>query len=222
MLVQAVLKVVLVDVNPAVVRAWQTIFADSPEVQIVQGSILDQRVDAWVTPTNAQGSMNGGLDAVLKRHFGASIEQSVQKEIRRLYGGHLPVGCAVCVPTGWSVPRFLISTPTMVGSAENISETHNVALACAAAFQAIHQQNRTGEGSITAVALPGLGARTGGVPVLTCARLMWTAYNLFNDYEFRNFDTMRAALAEHLDTLTSGSDETRLRIQLPPNNDWLQ
>jgi O-acetyl-ADP-ribose deacetylase (regulator of RNase III) len=222
MRVRADLKVVLVDVNPAVVRAWQTAFADSPEVRIFQGSILEQRVDAWVTPTNARGKMDGGLDAVLKRHFGAQIEKAVQKEIRRLYEGHLPVGCAVCVPTGETWPRFLISTPTMERSAENISETHNVALACAAAFQAIHQQNRTGQGSITSVALPGLGTRTGGVPVLTCAHLMWTAYNLFTDYEFRNFETMRAGLAEQLDTLASSAEATRMRIQLPPDNDWVQ
>jgi O-acetyl-ADP-ribose deacetylase (regulator of RNase III) len=222
MLVQAVLKVVLVDVNPEVVRAWRQVFADNPEVRIVQGSILEQQVDAWVTPTNSRGSMDGGLDAVIKRHLGSRIEKAVQKEIRRLHDGHLPVGCAVCVPTGRSVPRFLISTPTMERSAENISATHNVALACAAAFQAIHQQNRSGQGTITSVALPGLGASTGSVPVLVCANLMWTAYNLFNDYDFRNFDTMRAALAEQLDRLASSAESTRTRIQLPPGNEWVQ
>jgi O-acetyl-ADP-ribose deacetylase (regulator of RNase III) len=221
MFVKAMLQVTLVDINPAVVRAWLTVFDDCPEVRLVQGSILEQKVDAWVTPTNAQGRMDGGLDAILKRHFGAGIEKAVQKEIHRLYGGHLPVGCAVCVPTGRRAPRYLVSTPTMVASVENISETHNVALACAAAFQAIHQQNRTGRGSITSVALPGLGTNTGGVPVLTCAHLMWTAYNLFNDYEFRSFDAMQAGLAEQLVTLASSAGTTRMRIQLPSNNDWV-
>jgi O-acetyl-ADP-ribose deacetylase (regulator of RNase III) len=219
---KGVLKVVLVDVNPAVVRAWRKVFDASSEVQVVQGSILEQRVDAGVTPTNARGQMDGGLDAVLKRHFGSRIEKAVQKEIGHLYDGHLPVGCAVCVPTGETWPRFLISTPTMEASAENIRETDNVALACAAAFQAIHQQNRGGQGSIGSVALPGLGTNTGGVPVRTCAHLMWTAYNLFRDYEFRNFDTMRAALAEQLDNLASSADVMPTRIQLPVNNDWVQ
>jgi O-acetyl-ADP-ribose deacetylase (regulator of RNase III) len=221
MLVQAVLKVVLVDVNPAVVRAWREAFADNPEVEIVQGSMLGQRVDAWVTPTNAQGRMDGGLDAVLKRHFGPGIQRKVQREIRRLDERVLPVGRAVWVETGEVVPRFLISAATMLGPTDNISGTRNVALACAAAFQAVHQQNRAEPASIRSVALPGLGASTGGVPARTCANLMWTAYNLFNDYEFRSFDAMRAGLAERLDELAAASESSRQRVQLPPNNGWV-
>jgi hypothetical protein len=108
-----------------------------------------------------------------------------------------------------------------VGSVEDVSATQNVALACAAAFQAVHQQNRAEPGSIRSVALPGLGASTGRVPVRACANLMWTAYNLFNDYQFRNFDAMRAGLAERLAELAVTSESARLRIQLPPNNDWV-
>src|SRR5262249_42020155 len=121
MLVKFVLKVVLVDVNPAVGAAWRTAFSDHPEVQIVRGSLLDQRVDAWVTPTNARGQMDGGPDAVLKRHFGALTEKRVQQEIRNLYDGLMPLGSATCVLTGRDLPRFLISTPTMVTSAEDVS-----------------------------------------------------------------------------------------------------
>jgi O-acetyl-ADP-ribose deacetylase (regulator of RNase III) len=222
MLVKSVLKLVLVDINPAVVRAWREVFAEAPEVQIVQGSILEQRVDAWVTPTNSRGRMDGGLDAVLKRHFGARIEKKVQEEIARVHEGVLPVGCATCVPTDSAVPRFLISTPTMELSEENISETQNVALACAAAFQAIHQQNRSGAGIISSVAVPGLGTNTGGVPVRTCGNLMLTAYNLFRDYEFRNFSTMRAALTDYLAGLAANSGSGSLRIELPGGNDWLR
>jgi O-acetyl-ADP-ribose deacetylase (regulator of RNase III) len=218
MLVKSVLRVVLVDINPAVVRAWRSAFSDLPEVKVVQGSILDQNVDAWVTPTNAGGNMNGGLDAVIKRHLGAAIERSVKAEIHREYQGHLPVGCATCVPTGASVPRFLISTPTMESSAEDISETLNVALACAAAFQMVHIQNRRAPGSITSVALPGLGASTGGVPVRVCANLMWTGYTLFGDCEFRNFATMRAALLEQLGAVKTWAEETRIRINVPTTN----
>src|SRR5262245_11232379 len=108
MLVKSVLKVVLVDVNPQVVKAWQAAFSDIPEVKTVRGSILNQKVDAWVTPTNARGSMDGGVDAVIKRHLGAPIEKRVQEEIAQRYQGMLPVGHATCVPTGVAVPRFLI------------------------------------------------------------------------------------------------------------------
>ena len=57
-------RVVLVDVNFEVVRAWRTAFAADPDVEVVHGSILDQDVDAWVTPTNSRGRMDGGVDGL--------------------------------------------------------------------------------------------------------------------------------------------------------------
>jgi len=194
-------KVVLVDINPKMVQAWRTTFEENPEVEIVQGSMLEQPVSAWVSPTNARGSMDGGLDAIIKNHLGAKIESQVQKEIGRKHGGFLPVGHATCVPTGLDVPRFLISTPTMHASSQDISDTLNVALACAAAFQAVHMQNALEPGSIRSVALPGLGANTGRVPAEICADLMWTGYNLFRDRVFTDFAALREALEEQLGEL---------------------
>jgi O-acetyl-ADP-ribose deacetylase (regulator of RNase III) len=194
-------KVILVDVNPHVVKAWRATFEENPEVDIVHGSMLDVQASAWVSPTNSRGSMDGGLDAIIKKHFGPQIETRLQKEIGRRYSGFLPVGHAVCIPTDWQTPRYLISTPTMHASSQDISDTLNVALACAAAFQAVHQQNAREPGSIRAVALPGLGANTGKVPVEICADLMWTGYHLFRDREFLDFGEMRAALEEQLGEL---------------------
>lgn len=194
-------KVILVDINPKVVQAWRTTFEENPEVEIVPGSMLDQQVSAWVTPTNSRGSMDGGLDLIIKNFLGAKIEHRVQQEIGKVYHGLMPVGHATCVPTGANVPRYLISTPTMVASSEDVSDTLNVALACAAAFQAVHMQNAREPGSIRSVALPGLGANTGRVPVEICADLMWTGYNLFRRREFTDFAAMRAALQEELGDL---------------------
>jgi O-acetyl-ADP-ribose deacetylase (regulator of RNase III) len=196
-------RVILVDVNPKMVAAWRATFEENPEVDIVAGSMLDQQVSAWVTPTNAKGSMDGGLDAVIKKQLGAKIETAVQKEIARLHGGSMPVGFATCVETGRDMPRYLISTPTMAASSEDISDTLNVALACCAAFQSVHMQNARLPGSIRAIALPGLGAATGKVPVEICADLMWTAYNMFREHEFHDFATMRDALEEELGELGS-------------------
>ena len=198
-------KVVLVDINSRMVKAWRATFEENPEVEIVSGSMLDQAVDAWVTPTNARASMDGGLDGVIKGHFGPAIERRVQAEIRRLHGGLLPVGHATCVPTGTARPAFLISTPTMSASSEDISDTLNVALACAAAFQAVHMQNAREPGSIQSLALPGLGAQTGRVPVEICADLMWTGYSLFRRRAFDDFAAMRAALQEELGDLGPSS-----------------
>ncbi|WP_067184728.1 macro domain-containing protein [Microtetraspora niveoalba] len=209
------LRVVLVDVNAKVVQEWRAAFADTPEVEIHKGSILTQRVDAWVSPTNSRGRMDGGVDAAIKRHLGAGIQLRVQRAIRDQFEGSLPVGSAVCVPSGSTNPKFLISTPTMVQSAQNVSETLNVALACAAAFQAIHAQNEKEPGAIESVALVGMGAATGKVPPRVCANLMWTGYTLFNDYYFRDYDDLRTTISEQLDDIDNRPTEERVRITPP-------
>ncbi len=194
-------KVVLVDINPKMIAAWRDTFEENPEVEIVQGSMTDMQVSAWVSPTNSGGRMDGGLDLVIKKFLGDGVEKLVQKQIKERFSGKMPLGRTTCVQTGKVMPAWLISTPTMVGSNEDISDTLNVALACGAAFQAVHTQNEEQPGSIRSVALPGLGANTGRVPAEICADLMWTAYNLFRQKSFASYDEMRAALEGELGDL---------------------
>jgi O-acetyl-ADP-ribose deacetylase (regulator of RNase III) len=204
------IRVVLTDINPAMISAWRATFEENPEVEIVHGSMLDQAVSAWVSPTNSAGRMDGGLDLVIKNNLGGGVEKRVQAEIAKRYAGAMPVGFATCVPSGKPMPRYLISTPTMVASSQDISDTLNVALACAAAFQAIHMQNRAEPGSIRSIALPGLGAATGKTPVEICADLMWTAYDLFKERQFDDFKDMRRALEEILGDLGSPSAKAKV------------
>lgn len=213
--VQPALRVVLTDVNERVVEAWRAAFADTPGIEIRRGSILDEDVDAWVTPTNSRGRMDGGVDAAIKRHLGSGIQLRVQRAIRDRFSGALPVGSAVCVPSGATVPRYLISTPTMVASSQNVSATLNVALACAAAFQAVHRQNRLVPGSIRSVALVGMGAQTGRVPARVCANLMWTGYTLFHDHWFEDDDELRATILAQLNEIENAPVEERVRIVAP-------
>ncbi|GHF28309.1 hypothetical protein GCM10010218_06770 [Streptomyces mashuensis] len=210
------LRVVLTDIDTAVVEAWRAAFADHPEIEIRRGSILDEAVDAWVSPTNSRGRMDGGVDAAVKRHLGAGIQLRVQRAIRDGFAGRLPVGSAVCVPSGAVTPKFLISTPTMEHSAQNVSETLNVALACAAAFQAVHRQNERAPGSIRSVALVGMGARTGRVPARVCANLMWTGWTLFQDHRFEDDDELRSTILAQLDDIENVPQDTRVRITPPP------
>ncbi|HLM72698.1 MAG TPA: hypothetical protein VK459_08400, partial [Polyangiaceae bacterium] len=74
------------------------------------------------------------------------------------------------------------------------------------ALQAVHMQNAKEPGSIQSVALPGLGANTGRVPVEICADLMWTAYRMYLDKAFTDFKEMRAALEEELGDLEAGKE----------------
>lgn len=210
--VPAPLRVVLTDINPAVVKAWRAAFADTPGIEIRHGSLVEEDVDAWVSPTNSRGRMDGGVDAVVKRHLGAGIQLRVQRAIRDEFAGEMPVGGAVCVPSGADVPRYLISTPTMQTSSENVSDTLNVALACAAAFQAVHRQNRRAPGSIRSVALVGMGARTGRVPARVCANLMWSGHTLFQEHAFDDYQDLRATILAQLDDLESAPAEQRVRI----------
>src|SRR5437773_1993049 len=90
-------KVILVDVNPKMVKAWQATFEENPEVDIIEGSMLAQNVTAWVSPTNARGSMDGGLDVIVKNYLGAHVEKRLQQEIAARHNGLLPVGFGTCV-----------------------------------------------------------------------------------------------------------------------------
>lgn len=194
-------QIVLVDLNPRMVAAWREAFRDEPAVRVEQGSLLHCSTDAWVSPTNTRARMDGGVDGAVRAQLGRRIERRVHEELRAKYDGELPIGHATCVPTGRASPAYLISTPTMFDASEDVRATMNTACACAAAFQAVHQQNRAARGSVRSVALPGLGAGTGRVPVELCAELMWVGYDLFREQVFDDFAAVRAALEERLGDL---------------------
>lgn len=208
-------KVILVDVNAKVVAAWRDVFEDHPEITITQGSMLDQQVSAWVTTTNARGSMDSGLDGAIRAHLGAAVQIRVQQAIAAQFHGQLAVGTATCVDTGCAAPRYLISTPSFT-SGEHGREALDIALACAAAFQAVAAQNRALPGSITSVAVPGIGAATGRVPVEVCADLMWTAYNLLLHNDFADFVAMRGGLLSELGDLGNDLSVTAPRVSPLP------
>lgn len=195
------IKVVLVDLNTKMISAWQQHFAHDPNVTIVHGSILDQHVDAWVSPTNVQGDMSGGVDAAIRGRLGDAIQNKVKQEIARAHGKTMPVGYSTCVSTGRKQPAWLISTPTMTTASQPIRETLDVALACCAAFQSVVLHNEQHDSPISSLALPGLGAGTGRVPVEVCAELMWVAYDLFHREYFEDFESMRATLEAEMNAI---------------------
>src|SRR5579862_3221422 len=90
--------IILCDVLPNLVRAWQRAFAAYPEVAVQRGDLLDVEADAYVSPANSYGIMDGGIDAVLSDRF-PQAEARVQAAIAQV-GRLLPVGQALVVETG--------------------------------------------------------------------------------------------------------------------------
>jgi len=219
--------VTLAELNGRLIDAWNDAFAGEGAVQVVHDSMLRQQADAWVTPTNARATMDGGFDAVVRRYLGDGIQQRVKREVRVRFGGSVPVGCAACAPTdglvappGGPLPKFLISSPTMGGSAECVRGTLNVALAFGAALQAAAQQNRQVPGSIRSLALPGLGSSTGRVPAEDVAVQMRLAYEVLRRQEFFDFAAMREAILERLGgrsfiRFSPGAATAKIQVQTP-------
>lgn len=100
-------------------------------------------------------------------------------------------------------------------SVHDVSGALNVALACAAVFQAVHRQNSEAPGGIESVAPVGMGARTGRVPARVCAHLMRSGHTLFQDHSFDDYDELRATITDRLDDRENAPVEKPIRIAPP-------
>ncbi|QSQ25130.1 macro domain-containing protein [Pyxidicoccus parkwayensis] len=176
------------DLSRALVEAWRREFTDVPGVTISQGDIfsesdgpvaaeapIDIRADAVVSPANSFGFMDGGIDAVYTYQLGSQVQERLRALLAEQYGGELPVGQAVLVPTGRPEIPWCISAPTMRVPAD-VSETVNAYLALRAALRAVLAHNASAKVSIKTVLCPGLGTAVGQMPPSRCARQMKEAW----------------------------------------------
>lgn len=170
------LKVHLRDISREVVRAWESAFADAPDVQVSCGDIFEYKADAIVSPANSFGYMDGGIDLVYSRFFGWELQANLRALLAERHYGELPVGQAVVLPTGHKSIPFLISAPTM-RVPSRISNTINVYLAFRAALIAVLMHNANADTAIQSLLVPGLGTGVGEVPPERAARQMRFAYN---------------------------------------------
>ena len=61
----------LIDRKLSMVNAWKEFFDGVEDVTIIHGSILDDpKWDAFVSPANSFGFMNGGVDLAYSDHYG--------------------------------------------------------------------------------------------------------------------------------------------------------
>lgn len=177
------------DLSTSLVAAWQHSFSGLSEVTISRGDIfstkpgiigaddpIDVRADAVISPANSFGFMDGGIDAVFTYQLGAQVQEAVQERIRSDWGGELPIGDALIVPTGRSEIPFCISAPTMRVPTE-VALSVNAYLAFTAALRAVLAHNARHETPILSVLCPGLATSVGRMPPERCARQMRAAWD---------------------------------------------
>ena len=172
-------KLILVDPIADLCRAWEKQFEDLPDVSIVAGRFEElPGFDCIVSPANSFGLMDGGADAAISRFYGYDLQETVQCRILDEYLGEQPVGTSMIVETGLEAHPYLAHTPTMRVPMK-IARTDNVYRAMCAMLIAVRRHNRTADRRIGVVACPGLGTRTGQVPLGEAAYQMAIAYRHF-------------------------------------------
>ncbi|GAA3536268.1 macro domain-containing protein [Amycolatopsis ultiminotia] len=173
-------ELVLCAVDEPLATAWTAAVADLGDpVRVHRGSVLDVVAQAVVSPANSYGWMRGGIDAVYARAF-PGVEQSVRSAVLASYGGELPLGESVIVPTGETEPAWLISAPTMREPGERLpADTVHPYLAARAVFLQ-WRDGKLEDGPVRefvgTIAMPGLGTGVGGVEPATCARQVAAAW----------------------------------------------
>lgn len=153
--------------------AWRRSFACHDEVSVILGDLLDVEAEAYVSPANSYGYMDGGIDADLSSRF-PGVERRVQAEIDRL-GGLLPVGQAIVVETGDPFVPYLISAPTMEVP-QPVGNTSNAFRAMLALLRAAYAFYADNDGAIGTIAVPGLCTGVGAMDPQEAARQMCDAY----------------------------------------------
>lgn len=93
------MKIVLAAVDQPLADAWRRFCSDLEGVRVHEGSILEVRCDALVSPANSFGFMDGGIDALYSQRFGWKVQERLQELIRARHHGELLVGAAEIVPT---------------------------------------------------------------------------------------------------------------------------
>ena len=170
------LKIVLRDLNPALVFEWEEAFRGIRSVAAEEADYLSGPADAVVSPANSFGVMDGGLDLVLSNTF-PGIQEHVQAVISTEYHGEMPVGSAEVIATGHERWPFLVCAPTM-RVPENVDRTINAYLAFRAILRAVSRFNAKAESArIHSVLVPGLATGVGRMSEQRCARQMRLAWD---------------------------------------------
>jgi O-acetyl-ADP-ribose deacetylase (regulator of RNase III) len=165
----------LVDLNPALVAAWEEAFQPFPEVTVRQADLLSVAENAVVSLANGSGYMDGGIDHAYLDFFGPRLQKRVLDAIALRPEGYLPVGASLVVRTGHPRVPYLLVAPTML-LPEVVGEDH-----CYRAMRAVLRLAGRYPEVGRMVFCPGLATGVGGVAAETAAREMARAYKAWKD-----------------------------------------
>ena len=164
----------LVDCDPAVHDALRAGFAGCEAVQVTEGDLLAVAENTVVSPANAYGFMDGGIDALYLQRFGPGLQRRLHELIARLPHGYLPVGEAVVIETRDSHIPWMIVAPTLFNARDG-SGVAEVERAMAAILRRAHRNRRV----IRRVYCPGLGTGVGRLDPERAAQAMAAGYQAF-------------------------------------------
>ena len=165
------MKLHLIDTNSQLVKCWERAFSACPEVELIQGDILDLAHTAIVSPANSFGFMDGGIDLAYSNYFGPNVQESVFWAISTRPEGFLPVGASLMIRTEHPKIPYLIVAPTMKlpGPVRPQNCYHSMVAVLRIASQ--H------EAKLTHVFCPGLATGIGEVRPEAAAEEMAAAYS---------------------------------------------
>ncbi|HET6776357.1 MAG TPA: macro domain-containing protein, partial [Actinomycetota bacterium] len=81
-----------------------------PRIQLVQGDITEERVDAIVNAANSSLLGGGGVDGAVHRKGGSTILRECREIRRTAHPDGLPTGKAVATSAGNLPARWVIHT----------------------------------------------------------------------------------------------------------------
>jgi O-acetyl-ADP-ribose deacetylase (regulator of RNase III) len=143
----------------------------APVIEIVEGDIARQQVDAIANAANDHLWMGSGVAGAIKRAGGEEIEREAVSK------GPIPVGEAVATGAGRLKARHVIHGAVMGQdlrtTAELIGRTTRRCLEVADGL------------GCASIALPAFGTGVGGFPLEECARLMVAAIRAFEPRSLR-------------------------------------
>lgn len=163
------MKLLVCDRNEEFIQQLNFLNND-PDLFAKHGDILSEPADAFVSPANSFGHMDGGIDLYYTECFGWHLQERLQKKIKETCNfNELLVGQAISIETDNANFPIMISAPTMRMPEKGIP-VYNVFLSARAAiYKAL-------ELKLNKIVMPGMGTGVGAVPTLEAAAAIRSAF----------------------------------------------